>query len=426
MPFNVKHQGSWKQSNEIFIKDNDQWKACQDVYVNKNGLWKSALFETGGVILDSAGTHDLYIPSGVFNVTYTIYGAGGGSGACNNNGDAWVGAGGGAGGKRTGTLSVTPGETLTAVVGNRGYGASYRFNSNYSYNPNNSTLGVGTDGGDSQLKRGSSVLADATGGTKGAQYYQGNYGTGGQPEVPNTSPPSHTGDGDGERGSAPDYKGYGYTGPIKGGTNGSGTPPSGSNRGTGYGNGGGQAGLGVGVDGQDGAIIVTWFDPSTIQFTPQLSVDGGVVDVYLLGGRGGASGPDFRYGGTNMKLRIRRVGTTTPQFLLEWTYNEVDYLDLGAGSLDISQIIPVTSNGSFDVDDTGTYVMNTTQGYNGRDQRDLAVGSRIDSDGVRSFWFATSNKAASMDSGVTTYNDVVGTISLGPTNNQRSAIIANY
>lgn len=207
----------------------------------------------------SAGTYSYTVPSGVTSLSVTAYGAGGGSGACNNNGDAWVGSGGGAGGKDVDTIAVTPGETLTVEVGLRGYGASYRFNSNYSYNPNNSTLGTGLAGGTTRVKRGSTVLLEATGGGAGAQFAYG--GAGGTPQVAGTAhPDGQGGNGSGGRGASPGYIGYGYTGAITGGTNGSGTPPSGnsSNRGTGYGNGGGQPGLSVGIDGQDGAVLITY------------------------------------------------------------------------------------------------------------------------------------------------------------------------
>lgn len=207
----------------------------------------------------TSGTFSFTVPAGVTAVGYTVYGAGGGSGACDASGDAWVGSGGGAGGRTTGSVAVTPGEVLTVVVGLRGYGASYRFNSNYSYNPNNSTLGTGLAGGSSDLKRSATVLATASGGGAGAQYGYG--GTGGSPTVSSTSPPDGQGtNGQGCRGPSSSYIGYGYVGAICGGTNGSGTPPTGntSNRGTGYGNGGGQPGLGVGIDGQDGYISLTW------------------------------------------------------------------------------------------------------------------------------------------------------------------------
>lgn len=205
----------------------------------------------------SGGTYSFTVPAGVTSLSATVYGGGGGSGACNNNGDAWVGGGGGAGGKASSTFAVTPGETLTFEVGAKGYGASSRFNGSYWYNPNNGTLGTGTNGGNTAIKRGSTVLVSANGGTGGVQY---GYGVGGSPTVAGTSPPGHTGDGDGEQGSTPGYKGYGYQGLIRGGTNGSGTPPAGyGDAGTGYGNGGGHGNFNQpGCDGQHGAILLSW------------------------------------------------------------------------------------------------------------------------------------------------------------------------
>ena len=257
MSINVKDSGTWKEVLEVYIKDSGTWKQCKDVYVNDSGTWKSVLYKAGSSNLTTAGTTSFLVPAGVYSLTYTVYGAGGGSGACNNNGDAWVGGGGGAGGKSAGTISVTPGETLTLVVGAKGYGATARFNSSYYTNPNNSTNGSGTAGTDSSIKRSSTSLVTSTGGTGGVQY---GYGTGGTPTVSSTSPPGHTGNGDGEQGSTPSYKGYGYSGPILGGTNGSGTPPAGyGNAGTGYGNGGGQTNWNQpGTDGQDGAILLSW------------------------------------------------------------------------------------------------------------------------------------------------------------------------
>lgn len=256
MSINVKDAGTWKEVLEVYVKDAGTWKTCLDVYIKDAGTWKSVLYKAGSSNLTTAGTTSFVVPAGVYSINYTVYGAGGGSGACNNNGDGWVGGGGGAGGKSTGTLSVTPGETLTLVVGNKGYGASFRFNSSYHYNPNNSTLGSGTAGTSSIIKRGATELVVSTGGGAGVQY---GYGSGGTPTVSSTSPPGHTGNGDGEQGSTPSYKGYGYTGAILGGTNGSGTPPtSDSPAGTGYGNGGGQKWDTYGTDGQDGAILLTW------------------------------------------------------------------------------------------------------------------------------------------------------------------------
>jgi hypothetical protein len=207
------------------------------------------------VAYTTAGTYSLVIPANVTSLTVDgLYGAGAGSGACNNNGDAWVGGGGGSGGKVLGTvLTVTPGETITIIVGKRGFGASYRFNSNYSYNYTDTGAAVGLDtgtaGGATYVMRGSTVLVAATGGTPGSQF--GN-GIGGSPGGGNGVHPNGA---------------QGYTGPFAGGSNGSGVPPSGHGNswnggtGTGYGNGGGESGLGAGCNGQDGAALLSYIIP---------------------------------------------------------------------------------------------------------------------------------------------------------------------
>lgn len=261
---NVRDGGVWKPAKEIFVRDGGIWKTVKEVWVRDAGVWKQAYPTAPGTQnYTSPGAFSFTVPNGIYTLSYTVYGAGGGSGANNQNGDCFVGGGGGAGGKSTGTLAVTPGEVLTINVGTRGYGASFRFNSDYAYNPNNSTLGYGTAGGNTTVLRGVTTLVTSTGGTGGYHLGGGGIpgtgqGIGGVPTVANTVPRGGGGDGDGERANTPGYFGYGYQGPIYGGTNASGTPPSGSNRGSGYGNGGGQYGYGVGIDGQDGAVLLSW------------------------------------------------------------------------------------------------------------------------------------------------------------------------
>ena len=194
------------------------------------------------------GTYSFTVPTGITSIEYIVYGAGGGSGANNRNGDQDSGSGGGAGGKITGTISVTPGETLTVIVGEKGYGASYHFNSNYQVNYNDLNVaigyGTGTAGGSSYLKRGSTTIATATGGQPGWQ--TGSGAAGGTPYVEGTN------------------NGYGsssilyYVGAIPGGTNGSGTPPTTYSAGSGYGNGGGQSTATKGTNGQNGAVLLYW------------------------------------------------------------------------------------------------------------------------------------------------------------------------
>lgn len=194
------------------------------------------------------GTYSFVVPAGITTLEYIVYGAGGGSGANNRDGDCDSGSGGGAGGKITGSLTVTPGETLTVIVGERGYGASYHFNSSYlpNYNAQGQQIsyGTGTAGNSSYLKRGGTTIATATGGQPGWQ--TGSGAAGGTPYVDGTN--------NGRGASSILY----YTGAISGGTNGSGTPPNTYSEGSGYGNGGGQSTATRGTNGQNGAVLLYW------------------------------------------------------------------------------------------------------------------------------------------------------------------------
>ena len=98
------------------------------------------------------GTYTWVVPAGVTEACVLCVGAGGaGGGVPTTQSDSAAGGGGGAL-SYTNNLAVTPGESLTVVVG-RGYAG---------------TTGSGTAGGDSQLKRNTTVLVEAKGGGGGA------------------------------------------------------------------------------------------------------------------------------------------------------------------------------------------------------------------------------------------------------------------
>jgi hypothetical protein len=253
----VNDNGTWKEAQEIYLRDADSWKLLNEVYVRNNGVWSKVYPNSPGrIVYSTAGNYSFIVPSGITSVKMFIYGAGGGSGAGNSFGDFFIGSGGGAGGLFTGTLAVTPNETLNLTVGQRGFGASFNFNGQYRYNPNNLTLGTGTGGGSSSVTRTNGLIVGlATGGARGvggSTAYTG--GAGGTPSVPNTTPPGGGGFGQGQSSIR-----LNDLGSITGGINGSGIPPSNVTRGTGYGNGGGQSYFfNPGVDGQDGAVIFEW------------------------------------------------------------------------------------------------------------------------------------------------------------------------
>jgi hypothetical protein len=151
-------------------------------------------------------------------------------------------------------------------------------------------------------------------------------------------------------------------------------------------------------------------------------VSGGSAQMDFVGGMGGASGPDIYHsdygGGFNCKLT--RSGNT---FTASWTYNELDYTNIGPGDYNVSSIFPLDGNGFLDYTDTSEYVINANAGSFGRDTRDIAFGSKI-IDGVRHFWFAANNKSSTMTlSSTMTYQQSGWTaVALSTTNSRRSAI----
>tara|TARA_B100001094_G_scaffold303094_1_gene330920 strand:- start:1883 stop:3442 length:1560 start_codon:yes stop_codon:yes gene_type:complete len=108
----------------------------------------------------SSGTNSFVVPVGITSISaVSVGGGGGGGGNTSNNSDA---AAGGGGGLSYGTFAVTPGETLTIVVGSAGACSS--------------AFVDGTSGGDSQIKRGSTVLLQGEGGGGGTKATVGVYG----------------------------------------------------------------------------------------------------------------------------------------------------------------------------------------------------------------------------------------------------------
>ncbi len=190
------------------------------------------------------------VPAGVSSINVTLYGAQGGA----------VGSGysaSGLGGETTGTLSVTPGQTLTVIVG----GSSTTVGG-AGYGGGGSSGGgavEGGGGGATQIENGSTELAIAGGGGGGG------YGAGGAGGGLTGSTSSYGGSGGGGTqsaggagGSCPGY----YTGGAGssliggGGTAWNGTNPSSGGGGGYYGGGGGGAGNGCDGSGGGGSSLV--------------------------------------------------------------------------------------------------------------------------------------------------------------------------
>ena len=154
----------------------------------------------------------------------------------------------------------------------------------------------------------------------------------------------------------------------------------------------------------------------------------GSAKMNFVGGQGGASAPDIYhsdYGGYgNFNCKLERSGNT---FTASWTYNELDYSDRGAGSYNCSSIFPLDGSGALDTSDTGEYVINTTYNYYGRDQRDLAFGSKIIS-GQRHFWFCANGKASDLTLGSTMSYSQAGwtSVAVSTSNSQRGSILDSF
>lgn len=228
MALKVKHSGVWKDVQQVFIKDSGSWKNCLDVQINDGGTWKSALYEPGSQNYTSAGTFSLTVPAGVSTMTVSVYAGGGGGSACWFCGDGYPGGGGGSGGYQTNqSLSVTPGESLSVVVGAAGAPGSFVLCSGTS------TGRHGYPGGSSSVTSGSGLVS-ASGGAGGIWSQPGGGGAGGSPNGAN-----------GGSGSG-----------LYGG--------SGGNNGTGYGTGGRGGNLTDsdpnkgGRTGYAGAVLISW------------------------------------------------------------------------------------------------------------------------------------------------------------------------
>jgi hypothetical protein len=126
------------------------------VFTETSEIDFSVLIPQPEIEYTTAGNYNFIVPDGITSISAVLVGGGGGS--------AWSGqtvivsgaggGGGGGGGLRYVTnLTVTPGETLTVVVGAGGTGGNLSFN--------------GAAGGDSAISRSGNVLIFAGGGAGG-------------------------------------------------------------------------------------------------------------------------------------------------------------------------------------------------------------------------------------------------------------------
>lgn len=214
------------------------WTMRQQLQAVGGTGWPNAL--VGQQAYTTAGTYTWVVPSGVTSVSAVAVGGGGSGGTGGSSYGGNLPGGGGAGGSLAyaNSISVTPGESITILVGSGGAGVY---------------AGTGNNGGDSKFTRGSTDLVFAYGGNKGGAWTTSPTAekTTAPPGVTQTyyygggNPNGSAGYGNGGGGAA-GYSGNGGQGTCTnpGGTNGSG----GAGAGAGYayadiGLGGGGVGL---------------------------------------------------------------------------------------------------------------------------------------------------------------------------------------
>lgn len=204
--------------------------------------------QPGGALFTTVGTTNWTVPSGVTSIcAVCVGGGGGGSGSTLSSNGISGGGGGGGSLSWSNNISVTPGETLTVVVGAGGTGGPVGVNS-------------ATSGGQSYIQRSGSDLIRAMGGTDGVYNVTGGSGAaGGQYMAINSE-----GGGSGGRG------GGGSNGNVGGGGGGAGGYSGNGGDGSTYNVRSATAGTGGGGGGCIG----------TNSFTTQVTWGGGGVGVY--------------------------------------------------------------------------------------------------------------------------------------------------
>ncbi|MBF9140237.1 tail fiber domain-containing protein [Hymenobacter properus] len=227
----------------------------------------------------SPGQYTYTVPANIRSLTVTANGA---AGAGVQRLYPTPNTSGGAGSQVQATLTVTPGEVLTVVVGGRGAPLNGGFNgggSGVNNNANYFTSGGG--GGASDVRRGAATLADrllvAAGGGGGGG--GGNGGAGGAPNgstgtdsynIPGTGATQSSG---GNQGGAPGQGGNGGSSTLNGGGGGGGGYYGGGGSG-GYGGGGGGSSwvlptgstnitMTAGSNGGDGSVTIA---PATVAY----------------------------------------------------------------------------------------------------------------------------------------------------------------
>jgi hypothetical protein len=120
----IKDAGVWKSAIEVFVKNASIWKPVKEAWIKDAGTWKRfwppVAIGSQGATFTTSGSFT--VPTGIYNISVTAYGGGGGAGNATWSGyygSFFGGAGGGRNGAITtnSTLAVTPGQVITYTVG---------------------------------------------------------------------------------------------------------------------------------------------------------------------------------------------------------------------------------------------------------------------------------------------------------------------
>lgn len=149
--------------NEIDPIETDVPTTGLQLHIDSALSTKTETAPVGQQAYTSAGTFNFTVPAGTTSISAVCIGGGGGGGG-GDGGRGETNSGGGGGGLSYATsIAVTPGETLTVVVGSGG---------------NSGAGNDGGNGGTTTLSRGATTLLSGGGGTGGRNQNNGN-GTGG-------------------------------------------------------------------------------------------------------------------------------------------------------------------------------------------------------------------------------------------------------
>ena len=168
MTLHVNNSGTFIEPDEVFVKNGGVWRAITETYVNDNGTWRKIFPESGTQTFSTTGTYSFVVPQGIYSLSMPIMSGGGGGGATGyHSGDCHSGFAGSAGAAYTSSdniaISVTPGETLTVIVGAGGAGGCcWAFQAPQV---------CGVTGSTTYVKRGATTLYSRSGGSRGCGFY---------------------------------------------------------------------------------------------------------------------------------------------------------------------------------------------------------------------------------------------------------------